>query len=195
VSGIGRRDSLGRALGACGADLVERDLRLGLEHDVLRHAGFRAPRRVGGPFLGEIEPKGDRQVRLLVGCRERDGDLAIVLFAELAAVLRRHADGMDALIGKPGVVDDPDAHASALFDRRENEARHLPQQRFVRPFGVGDEMMQRLIRRLNAPRLHPRRHRFDALAIAGKNETGAVGTEWRRPICVSKDAGDALAGA
>ena len=99
---------------------------------------------------------------------------------------------MHALLGKPGVVDNPGAHASALFDRRKNEAPHSPQQRFGRPIGVGDEMMQRLMRPLNALRLDARRRRLDALALAGKNEPGAVRAKRRRPICVSKDAGDLL---
>jgi hypothetical protein len=62
--------------------------------------------------------------------------------------------------------------------------------------GVSDDLVcaqwKSTMRRLNAPRLHARRNRFDALAIARKNETCALGTEWRRPIYVSKNARDLL---
>ncbi len=43
----------------------------------------------------------------MIGDRQRHRDLAIVLLAELAAILPRHADRMPALLGKAGVVDDP----------------------------------------------------------------------------------------
>ena len=44
-----------------GADLVVRNLRFGLEDDVLGHAGSGPANRIGCPILGKVEPKGDRQ--------------------------------------------------------------------------------------------------------------------------------------
>jgi len=46
--------------------------------------------------------------------------------------------------------------------------------------------MQRLMRRLHAPGLHPRGHRLDALAIAGQQQSGAIGSEWRTPVGMTK---------
>ena len=39
---------------------------------------------------------------------DRDGDLAVGLLAQLAAVLALHADGVLALLGEAGIVDDED---------------------------------------------------------------------------------------
>ena len=39
---------------------------------------------------------------------DRDGDLAVGLLAQLAAVLMLHADGVLALLGEAGIVDDED---------------------------------------------------------------------------------------
>jgi hypothetical protein len=41
-------------------------LRFGLEDDVLGHAGSGPANWIGRPILGKIEPKGDRQARVLV---------------------------------------------------------------------------------------------------------------------------------
>ena len=67
VTGVRQYHPFRHALGARGADLVERDLRFGLEDDVLGHAGSGPANWIGHPILGKIEPKGDRQARVLVG--------------------------------------------------------------------------------------------------------------------------------
>ncbi len=76
-------------LGLRPGDLVEGDLRLGGETQLPWHADLGTALGVLGPGLGQIQAPGDRQAGLLVGYREADGDLAVVLFAELAAVLPR----------------------------------------------------------------------------------------------------------
>lgn len=53
---------------------------------------------------------------MLVGDREADGDLAVVLLVELAAVLPCDADGMPALLGEASVVDDPGLDRPVLLD-------------------------------------------------------------------------------
>src|SRR5271169_6170217 len=88
------------------ADLVERDLRFGLEDDVLGHAGSGPANWIGRPILGKIEPKGDRQARALIGYRQRHRNLTIVLLAELPAILPGDANGMNALLRESRVVDD-----------------------------------------------------------------------------------------
>src|SRR4051794_41923382 len=65
-------------------DLIEGNLRLGLEDDALGHAGLLAAGRIGGPVLRQIEPIGDRQAGRGGGDRQRHSDLAVVLLAQLA---------------------------------------------------------------------------------------------------------------
>ena len=73
---------------------VERDLRLGLEHDLLRNPRLALACAVARPFLRRIQPVGDRQARMAIGQRQRHRHLAVVLLAELTAILPRHADPM-----------------------------------------------------------------------------------------------------
>ena len=68
-------------------DLSKGDLRLGLECHVVRHARSGSPSRVVDLGLGQVEPVGDRQAGVVSGNRQRDRDLAVVLLAELAAIL------------------------------------------------------------------------------------------------------------
>src|SRR5262245_41407119 len=107
VARIGKRYTLWHAVSDRPAYLAERDLRLGLEGDLSRHAGLLAALLVVGPRFGEIETHGNRQARLVAGHRQCHRHLAVVLLAELAAVLARNPDGMLALLGDAGVVDDP----------------------------------------------------------------------------------------
>ena len=150
VTGIRQHDALRHTLGARGLDLVEGDLRFGLEHDVLGHAGSCPANRIGCPILGKIEAKGDRQARVLVGYRQRDRDLTIVLLAKLAAILPGDADRMNALLGESRVVDDPGDYPAALLDGGKNKGSNPSQQVLLRPVGVGDKMVQRLMRALDA---------------------------------------------
>src|SRR3954470_20684080 len=80
-------------------ELIERDLRLGLEGDLLRHTRLLAPGWIINPLLRQIETIGDGQAGRAIGERERHGHLAIVLFAELAAGLTRDPDRVPALFG------------------------------------------------------------------------------------------------
>ena len=86
---------------------------------------------------------------MLVGYRQRDCDLTIVLLAKLAAILPGDTDRMNALLGETCVVDDPGAYPAAPLDAGENKGSNLPQQVLLRPVGVGDKMVQRLMRALN----------------------------------------------
>ena len=84
-----------------GLYLRQRDLRFGRKADVLGHAGLAPPHRIVSPVLGKIEPVGDRQAGRMMGDRQRNGHLAIVLLAELPAILPRHSDRMGSLLGNP----------------------------------------------------------------------------------------------
>ena len=135
---------------------------------------------------------GDGQAGV-VGCkRQRDGDLAVILLAEVAAVLPGDADRMHAFLRNAGVVDHPAADPAAPLDDRQHMGAHGGQQRVVGPVRLGDEMMQRLVRRLDTPRLHARRHRLDALAGAGQQQARAVGPERRCAVGVPERARQSL---
>src|ERR1700735_3819039 len=180
----GRIRGVENALVARGLDLVKGDLRFGLEQDVLGHAGSCPANRIGCPILGKVEPKGDRQACVFVGYRQRDRDLTIVLLAKLTAILPGDADRMNALLGESRVVDNPGAYPAALLDGGKNKGPTASQQILLRPVGVGDKMMQRLMRALNAAGFDAGRHRLPALPIAGKNEPRTVGADRRTPIRV-----------
>ena len=66
-------------------------------------------RRTGSlaQLLRQVKIEGDRQAALVIRQGQRHGDLAVILLAQLAAVLARHADGMGSFLGKAGVVEDP----------------------------------------------------------------------------------------
>ena len=57
VACVGECDTLGKIVCNRLFDLVERDLRLGLEGDVVRHARLLTPCWVVRPGLGKIEPQ------------------------------------------------------------------------------------------------------------------------------------------
>lgn len=171
----------------------------GRKDDLVRHPGLAPALGIRRPRLRQVEPVRDRQAGLLAGHRQADRHLAIVLLAELTAVLPRHADRMLALLRKPGVIDDP-APAGGWCsvseggrvrrrdrgldrpDRRQHLLAHRGEQRPVRPRRLGDEVMQGLVRRAHLQRVHPSRHRLDALARARQDQPATVGVERLPPV-------------
>jgi hypothetical protein len=111
---------------------------------------------------------------MLVGDREADGDLAVLLLAELAAVLPRHADGVLALLGEASVVDDPGLDRPVLLDGGQHASAHHGEHGRVGPIGLGDQVVQRLMGGLDPPRLDARGHRLNALALARQQQACAV---------------------
>src|SRR3954462_12764759 len=87
IAGIHEDDAARQAGFGRRTELIERNLGLGLEGDLLRHAGLLAPGWIISPLLRQVEAIGDGQAGRAIGERERHGHLAIVLFAELTAVL------------------------------------------------------------------------------------------------------------
>ncbi len=175
-----------------GTELVECDLRLGLEDDIVRHARLGAPVRVISPLMRQIQAIGDRQAGVIVGSRQAHRDLAIVLLAELPAILPRHADRVLALLRDAGVVDDQRPDRAAPLDDGQDTGAHRREAPLIGPFGLRHEVMQRLMRRLHAPRLHARRHRLDALAIARQQQSRAIRSERRRAIGMAQRRRDRL---
>src|ERR1700677_3088574 len=83
------------------AYLLQGNLWLGLEYDIRRHTGDRSAERIAGPVLGQIKTIGDGQASLMGGHRQTDGNLAVVLLAQLTAILSRHTDEWLPFFGNP----------------------------------------------------------------------------------------------
>src|SRR4051794_29169397 len=100
IAGIHEDDAARQAGFSSRTELIERNLGLGLEGDFLGHARRLAPRRIVSPLLRQVQAVSDRQTGRVIGERERHGHLAVVLLAELAAVLTRSPDRVAALLGE-----------------------------------------------------------------------------------------------
>ena len=68
--------------------------------------------------------------------------LAVVLLAQLAAVLPRDADRVLALFREAGVIDDRGLDRAECFDLRQRHLTHFGQHSLIGPGGDGDEMQQ-----------------------------------------------------
>ena len=69
---------------------------------------------------------------------------------------------------------------------------HVIQQCWIAPWGLGDQMMQRLARSLNVVRVEPRRHRLDALSFAGQQQPLAIVLQRRLSVFVPRGARQAF---
>ena len=68
---------------------VQRDFRFRFEGYILGNASFFPSRFVIGPFFWQIQAISDGKAGMVVGGGNRNRVLAVVLFAELAAILAR----------------------------------------------------------------------------------------------------------
>src|SRR5262249_41224274 len=153
-------------------DLVEQlqgDLTLGLFAVVfLGDAGLLEPLRGTGPGLRDKEAQRRREMPLGTDIVERDGDLAVGLLAQLAAVLMLDADGMLALLGEAGIVDDEAARGASegLGHHRAIAMEDL----LIVPGTLIDELLQGLFRIADREELgrewDPADHGLDALTFA-----------------------------
>jgi hypothetical protein len=98
--------------------LFQRNLRLAQKSDCFRDAGRGAARGIGRPLKRQIQAPGNRQARRMIGQRQADRDLAVVLLAELTAILTRHPDRVTAFLWKASVVNDPGFDRAAAFEER-----------------------------------------------------------------------------
>ena len=62
---------------------------------------------------------------MVIGDRQRHCNLTIIPLAELAAVLRRHANRVPPLLGKTRVVDDPRIDRPMALDCRQHHLAYL----------------------------------------------------------------------
>ena len=134
-------------------------------------SGMPALRRRPAP--SSWADKADRQARGLARERQAHSHLAVVLLAQLAAVLPRNADRMLALLGKAGVVHDPGLDRPAALQRRQDKVPHLGQNPIVRPWRVRHEVQQRLPGR-NPIRSDSHCQRLYALAVERQQKAVAV---------------------
>ena len=123
-----------------------------------------------------------------VGQRQRNRRLAIVLLAELAAILARHSDRMSSFLGKAGVVDDPSLDRPVRLDGGQRHRPNLGQHRLVRPAALSDKMQKRLVLRRRPLRRRSRRERLHALALAGQQKPSAIITQRLCPVGVADHA-------
>jgi hypothetical protein len=155
---------------------------------ILRHPRLAPTLAVLRPVLRQIQTVGHRQARAVIGKRQRHRDLAVILLAELAAILPCHANRVLALLRKAGVVDDPRFNRPLTLDRRQHHLAHLGQNPRVRPGRVADEMQQRLMLRCRPPRRGNRRHRLNALALARHDQAEAIISQRAGTVCVTNHA-------
>ena len=124
----------------------------------------------GGSRLRQIELKSDRNARL-PGChRQAYGHAAVLLFAQLPAVLPGYADGMTSFFGKARVVHHPAGYRTPPAHRRKRIPANLVEDPIVAPRRIRHQMMQSLVHAANVARFQPGRHRLDALPFPDKQQ-------------------------
>ena len=122
---------------------------------------------------------------MAIGQRQRHRHLAIVLLAELTAILPRNAHRMPPLLGKARVVDDPCRDRAVPLDLRQNHLAHLGQHPLVRPPACAHEMQQRLMLGRHPRRSRDRRHRLHAFPFARHHQARAIIPQRTFPIPVA----------
>src|SRR5262249_24509929 len=114
----------------------------GTEAHLPGHARLLAALAILGPLLGQVEAEVDQGVPLTGAVAEVDADLAALEFAQPAAPLPLHADGLLALLGEGGGGEDP--HAARLAEALPDLAGQLGDEGAVVPAGLSDELLQAL---------------------------------------------------
>ena len=81
---------------------------------------------------------------------------------------------MRARLGEAGVVDDPGLDRTVLLHGGQHARADHGEHRGIRPVGLGDQVVHRLMRCLHPAGLDPGSHRLDALAVTRQQQAGAV---------------------
>ena len=84
--------------------------------------------------------------------RQRNGNLAIVLLAELAARSPRHANRVLTLLRKACVIDNKGFDRAVLFEDGHRPLPNLAQNSRIGPARLAHEMQKRLMLRRNSLR-------------------------------------------
>ena len=114
--------------------------------------------------------------------RQAHGDLAGVLPAKLATILPRDPYGMRPLLRYARVIDNPGADLAAALHHRQGLVSHPPEQSFVRPWSLANEVQQRLVLGRHPSRLGHRRQRLHAPAFQRHQQAYAVIPQGNRTI-------------
>src|SRR5215813_1533805 len=155
-------------------DLLEGDLRLGLEGDLLRYLGLAPEALILRPILRKIEPISHRKAGITAGQRQRHCHLTVILLTELTAILAGYPDRVPPLLGKTGVIDDPGFDRPDALDHQQHQFAHLIEHGRIRPRRIADKMKQRLVFGSDLRWGRYRRHRFDARALDRHQQPQAV---------------------
>ena len=124
---------------------------------------------------------------MLIGERNAHRHLAVVLFAQLPAVLARDTDRVRPLLRKAGVIDQQRLRLSgARRDLLQHIVAHRRQHRVVGPRRIGHEMMQALMLGTHPRRRQMRRHRLDTLPLHRQQQPRAVAAKRLHPIGVTQ---------
>lgn len=83
---------------------------------------------------------------MIAGDRQADRDLAVILLAQLATILPRHADRVLAFLQHARVVDDQGPDRAALLDDGQDTGTHCREHRVAGPLSLRHQVMQRLVR-------------------------------------------------
>ena len=120
---------------------------------------------------------GDRKAGGVGADREADGQLAVVLFADLSAVLPGDADGEFAFFRKTSIVGHPGGDRRTGGPLRQDGVDVVAdglKEDLVIPGRYGDDVMQGLVSTLPIIRVKPGGHGYQAIALSRQEEAGAV---------------------
>src|SRR5689334_1011453 len=189
VAGVDDHDTAWQARRAGPFDLLQRDLWFCLEFYVFGYTRFLSPRLIVGPGLRQVQSIRDGQTRVIVGDRQRNCYLAIVLLAELSAILPRDADRVLALLGKTRVVDDPRRNGAVHLNIRDRLCTNALHYGLVRPISLADKMQQRLVLCCRSRRRRQCCYGLDALALRRQQQARAIADHCRNTPSVPQHAG------
>ena len=144
------------------------------------------------PALRQVQPIGDRETDRVVRQRHAHRHLAVVLFAQGAAVLAGHPDRVPALLGIRRCRRRSTRPPGRAGHRRQHPVSGDAQDGRLVPGGIGDEVLHRLVPRADMPRIDPGGHRLDALPLARQAQPGEVGAHRLVAIGVSQGHGQPL---
>jgi hypothetical protein len=121
-----------------------------------------------------VQTERHRHTRPFRGHGKTHGYTAVILFANLAAILSSHPDRLAPLFRKPDVIYYPCHHWVTAQHRGNDEIQAPIQDRFIIPWSIGNHMMQRLMHSSHILGSESGGHRFDALAFTRQQQSGAV---------------------